>query len=161
MTEPQAVHSTFTVERTYPKSAEIVFAALADPAKKQRWFAESDKHVVEDFESDFRVGGAERLRYRFTGNGPVQGMIIESAGRFEDIVPNRRVVTSSSMWLMDACFSSSLVTMELLPDVGGTRLVCTFQGAFYEGADGPRIREMGWQALLDKLGHELGNELAR
>jgi hypothetical protein len=29
--------------------------------------------------------------------------------------------------------------------------VITFQGAFFEGADGPQIREMGWQALLDRL----------
>lgn len=157
MTEPAAVHSTFVIERTYPKPAATVFAALADPAKKQRWFAESDQHEVQAFESDFRVGGAERLRYRFTGNAPVQGMIIESVGQFEDIVPDRRVVTSSSMWLMDACFSSSLVTMELLPASDGTCLVCTFQGAFYEGADGPRVREMGWKALLDKIGDELAH----
>ena len=52
MTEPAAVHSTFVIERTYPKPAATVFAALADPTKKQRWFAESDQHEVQEFESD-------------------------------------------------------------------------------------------------------------
>lgn len=155
MPESPAVHSTFVVERTYPRAPESVFAALADPAKKRRWFAESDHHQVEEYASDFRIGGAERLRYRFTGNSPVAGMIIANEGRFEDIVPGRRVVTSSSMWLMDACVSCALVTIELVPDGDGTRLTCTFQGAFFEGSDGPRIRETGWNILLDQLGSAL------
>lgn len=155
MSDPATVHSSFTLDRLYPRPPEAVFAALADPAKKRRWFAEGDHHEVLDYESDFRIGGAERLRYRFTGSAPVQGMIIANEGRYEDIVPGRRVVTSSSMWLMDACISSALVTMEILPAGDGTRLVCTFQGAFFEGSDGPQIREMGWQALLDGLGKAL------
>ncbi len=155
MSDPAATHSKFVVERDYPHPVEKLFAALADPAKKRRWFAESDHHDVQCYESDFRIGGAERLHYRFTGNSPVSGMVIANEGRFEDIVPNRRVVTTSSMWLMDACVSCSLVTMELFPGEAGTRLVCTFQGAFFEGADGPQIREMGWNILLDGLGREL------
>ena len=83
-------------------------------------------------------------------------MIIANEGRFEDIVPGRRVVTSSSMWLMDACVSASLVTMEIAPEGDGTRLTCTFQGAFFEGSDGPQIREMGWNVTLDRLGESLG-----
>lgn len=145
-------HSTFVVERTYPRPPEAVFAALADPAKKRRWYAESDHHDVIDYESDFRVGGAERLRYRFTGDAPIKGLVIASEGRFEAIVPGERVVTSSSMWLMDACISSALVTMEVTPEGDGTRLTCTFQGAFFENSDGPQMREMGWQILLDQLG---------
>ena len=155
MTEPPATHSSFTLERSYPRPPEAVFAAIADPAKKRRWFAESDHHDVLDYESDFRVGGPERLRYRFTGETPVKGMIIANEGRFEDIVPGRRVVTSGSMWLMDACVSASLVTMEIVPEGDGTRLTCTFQGAFFEGSDGPQLREMGWKLILDSLGRFL------
>lgn len=155
MSEPHVTHSKFVVERRFTKPAETVFAALADPAKKRRWFAEGDLHEIEQFESDFRVGGAERLSYRFVGEAPIKGMSIANEGRFEDIVPNRRVVTSSRMHLGGTCISVSLVTMELLPDNDGTRLVCTFQGAFFEGADGPQIREMGWTAMLDALAREL------
>ncbi|MEZ0244824.1 MAG: SRPBCC family protein [Sphingomonas sp.] len=150
-----ATHATFVVERTYPRPPEAVFAALADPAKKRRWYAESDHHDVLEYESDFRVGGVERLRYRFTGDAPIKGLVIASDGRFEAILPGERVVTSSSMWLMDACISSALVTMELTPDNGGTRLTCTFQGAFFENSDGPQMREMGWQLLIDQLGKAL------
>lgn len=156
MSDPFATHSKFVVERHYPKPVETVFAALADPAKKRRWFAESDQHEIEDYESNFRVGGAERLKYRFTGDAPIKGMTIASEGRFEDIVPDRRVVTSGSMRLGESCISASLVTMELAPEEAGTRLTCTFQGAFFEGADGPQMREMGWNILLDALGRQLG-----
>jgi len=35
--------------------------------------------------------------------------------------------------------------------VTGTDVICTHQGAFFEGADGPQMREAGWQTLLNKL----------
>jgi uncharacterized protein YndB with AHSA1/START domain len=52
-------------------------------------------------------------------------------------------------------FSASLATVELLPEGAGTRLAFTEQAAFFEGADGPALREQGWKALLDALGAEL------
>jgi hypothetical protein len=39
--------------------------------------------------------------------------------------------------------------------VTGTDLICTHQGAFFEGADGPQMREAGWRSLLDKLSKSL------
>jgi len=72
-----------------------------------------------------------------------------------DIVPNRRVVTASTMTFGDQRISASLVTIELLPTDRGTDLICTHQGAFFEGADGPQIREGGWRKLLDRLSTEL------
>ena len=59
------------------------------------------------------------------------------------------------MTLGDRRISASLVTVELLPTDGGTDLICTHQGAFFEGSDGPRIREGGWRHLLDQLAKEL------
>jgi len=155
MASSSVTHSRFVVERLFPQPAATVFAAFADPAKKKIWFAQSDQHEVDEFVSDFRVGGAERLRYRFVGETPIKGMMLTSEGRHEDIVPDQRVVTSSRMLLGDTCFSCSLVTIELLEEAGGTRLLCTFQGAFFEGSDGPEIRQMGWEKLMDRLGASL------
>jgi uncharacterized protein YndB with AHSA1/START domain len=70
---------------------------------------------------------------------------------FYDIVPNRRVVSASAMTLGDHRFSSSLVTFEFLPIPQGTDLRLTHQGAFFEGSDGPKMREGGWRKLLDQL----------
>jgi hypothetical protein len=55
------------------------------------------------------------------------------------------------MALAAKCISASLATVELLPAPTGTRLLFTYQGAFFEGGDGPQMREAGWHKLLEKL----------
>jgi uncharacterized protein YndB with AHSA1/START domain len=155
MEQRSVIHSTFVIERSYPKPPERVFAAFADAAKKRRWFAESESHEIEEFEMDFRVGGLERARYRFKEGTPFNGVALANEGSYQDIVPNRRVVTASTMTLGSKRISASLVTIELLPTGQGTDLICTHQGAFFEGADGPQMREDGWRKLFDRLAAEL------
>lgn len=154
--ENQAViHNTFVIERSYSATPERVFAALSDPAQKRRWFAESEGHTIEEFETDFRVGGAEHARYRFKENTPLKGAVLTHDGSFQDIRPGRRIVIASTMAIGDNRISASLATFELLPTEKGTHLVFTHQAAFFEGADGPQMREAGWNGLLEKLGKEL------
>jgi uncharacterized protein YndB with AHSA1/START domain len=155
MSEPSVIHNTFVLERSYPVPPERVFAAFADPAKKRRWFVEGDQHEVEHFEMDFRVGGREIARFRMKEGTPIAGMTLASAFVYLDIVPSRRIVAASTMSLDGRCFSASLVTIELLPSETETTLVCTHQGAFFEGADGPAMREAGWVKLLGTLAAEL------
>ena len=155
MKEQSVVHSTFVIERSYPRSPEVVFAAFADAAKKRRWFAESETHDVEEFTMDFRVGGAERLRYRFKEGTPFPGVVISNEGSYQDIVPEQRIVSASTMTLGDKRISTSLVTAEFLQTDEGTDLICTHQGAFFEGSDGPQIREAGWRYTLEQLAKDL------
>jgi hypothetical protein len=42
-----------------------------------------------------------------------------------------------------------------LPTEKGTDLIFTEQAAFFEGADGPQMREAGWRELLEALAREL------
>ena len=154
MEEQSVIHSTFVIERTYPATPERVFNAFADPAKKRRWFVEGDHHEVEHYELDFRVGGKERARFRFKEGTPLQGIACTNDTIYQDIVPNRRVVFASTMSVGEKRISASLTTFEFLLSETGTDLIFTHQGAFFEGADGPEMREGGWRKLLEKLTEE-------
>ncbi|HEY6375324.1 MAG TPA: SRPBCC family protein [Edaphobacter sp.] len=157
MAEQSVIHSTFVIERTYPAPPERVFAAFVDPVQKRRWFIEGDHHEVEHFDMDFRVGGQEHTKVRFGEGTPIMGVVCTNDTIYQDIVPNRRVVFSSTMSLGDKHISAALATIELLPTDKGTNLICTHQGAFFEGSDGPERRKGGWEKLLDKLTKELAH----
>ena len=151
MNPQPVVHNTFVVERSFPVKPERVFAAFADPAQKRRWFVESEHNQVESYEQDFRIGGREHYALGFKQGHPLTGRSLKSENLYRDIVPNRRIIFTSTMALEDKYFSISLCTVELLPTEKGTDLVLTFQSAFLEGSDGPEMREAGWRGLLEKL----------
>ena len=151
MSAPAVVHNTFTLERAFPFAAERVFAALADPARKRRWFGEGDAHDVLRFEMDFRAGGLERAEYRMRDGTSFAGLILEHEATYLDIATGQRVVASSTMSFGGRRISAALVTFELIPRDTATTLLFTHQAAYFEGADGPTIREAGWRSLLDKL----------
>jgi uncharacterized protein YndB with AHSA1/START domain len=157
MEDQSVIHNTFVIERSYPQSPEVVFSAFADATKKRRWFAEGHSHNVEDFKMDFRVGGTESASYRLDKSTPFPGAALVNEGSYQDIVPNRVVITASTMSLGGKRISASLVTIELLPTDKGTDLICTHQGAFFQGSDGPQRREAGWQQLFDQLEKFLAN----
>jgi uncharacterized protein YndB with AHSA1/START domain len=152
MKERSVTHSTFVVDRNYPAPPERVFAAFSDPAKKRRWFAEGEELEAKSFEMDFRVGGSERIVF-----GSKDGLSFRNDTVYQDILPGRHIVFAYTMAVGDRRISSSQATVEFLPSGKGTDLVFTEQAAFFEGADGPELREAGWRKLLDTLGRKLSN----
>lgn len=155
MSERSIEHATFVVERTYDVSPARVFAAWADPAAKARWFGGGEEETGE-YKLDFRVGGQELSR----GAGP-DGELYTYEARYQDIVPEQRIVYTYDMHRDETRISVSLATVELEPDGGGTRLIFTEQGAFLDGEDKPQDREQGTGSLLDALGAELQRQPAR
>ena len=162
MNDTPLTHSTFTLERTYPASPARVFAAFADGTIKRRWYAEGHGSNVLEFASDFRVGGQEKARFLFTGGppgAPPPGTQIGNDTTYLDIVANERVVFAYVMTIGDYRMSASLATITLHPaGSGGTKLVFTEQGTYFERADGPKMREGGWQQLLGSLEAELAKK---
>lgn len=158
MADRSVTHCTFVIERSYPTTPERVFAAFADPGKKRRWFGEGEGRDVEEFAMDFRVGGSERARYRFKAGTRFPGSELTNHTNYQDIVEGRRIVMAYTMSLDDRRFSASLATIELLPEGSGTVLIFTEQGAYFEGADGPEMREAGWRKLLEQLVSELARQ---
>ena len=157
MTNQSAIHNTFIVERNYPQAPERVFSALSDPAKKRRWHGDGGKTEVEHFEMDFRTGGVERIQLRFNQDSPFPGVPLVNDGIYNDIVPNERVVTSSTMTIGEKHVSVALITFELRANGSGTDLILTHQAVFFEGSGGPEMREAGWRDLLERMAGELGD----
>ena len=138
-------HATFTLERTYPASPARVFAAWSDPATKARWYIGPDG----EHELDFRVGGTETNRGRH-GDGP----LLTFATHYDDIVPQQRIVYSSTMTADKTLTTVSITTVEFVPEGEGTKLILVQQGTYLDGHEEPSWREAGTSSQLDALGAE-------
>ncbi len=152
--ESSIIHNTFVIERNYPQPPDRVYAAFAQPARKRRWYAEGD-HEIQEFEMEFRVGGSERLKYRFKEGHPIAGSEIANESIYHDIVPEKRIVMVSKMSLNGKPIVVMLATFEFLTSDTGTDLILTHQGAYIEWPDGPQMIEAGWRGLLERLSKEL------
>jgi uncharacterized protein YndB with AHSA1/START domain len=159
MNDSSVAHASFVIERSYPVPPRRVFSAFSDPAKKRRWFGgEEDEGSLESFEIDFRVGGRERRVSRLNEKSPFPGTPLINDTYYQDIVADRRIVFAYTMTIGDRRISASLATFEFFPTQNGTMLVFTEQSAFFEGADGPKMREQGWRELLMRLETEVTSE---
>jgi uncharacterized protein YndB with AHSA1/START domain len=146
MSERGVIHSTFTLERTYPAPISEVFRAWADPQIKARWFA---GHPA-DYQMDFRPGGLECNRVIHDGKQ------ITWESLYRDILADERIVYTSVLAEDGAVVTVSLTTVELVADHGGTRLVLVEAGAYLDGREQPAWREQGTGDWLDALGRHLG-----
>ena len=146
MTERSLVYGSFTIDRTYPVPASKVFAAWADPKLKFRWFgAPGEDNTPKEF--DFRVGGRE-YNEGDMGNGTTYTFDL----RYQDIVPDQRIVYTYDMTMGGERISVSLATIEFKPAGKGTRMVVSEYGAFLDGLDTVAQREEGTISLIDQLG---------
>ena len=153
-TEAAIVHSTFVLDRNYPQPPDRVFAAFAQPARKRRWYAEGD-HEIQEFEMEFRVGGAESFRYRFKEGHPIAGSEIANESTYQDITPENRIVTTTKMSLNGKPIFVAVLTLEFVGSASGTNLVFTNQGTYIDWPDGPGMIEHGWRSLFGRLEKEL------
>jgi uncharacterized protein YndB with AHSA1/START domain len=146
------VHAAFHIERHYAATPPRVFQAFSDPAAKARWFAGSpDKWQLLERVMDFRVGGRERLRGKWTAGPETTFDAV-----YHDILPEQRIIYCYDMFIDARKLSVSLATIEIEAAAGGgTHLKVSEQGAFLDGYEDAGSREHGTGALLDALGASL------
>jgi uncharacterized protein YndB with AHSA1/START domain len=152
MTGQAVIHDTFAIERTYPASANRVFAAFASKEAKNAWGDTGDLTEpgadAGTQEFDFRIGGHERFGFGY------QRISYRYDARYYDIVPDQRIIYSYEMYADGALISVSVATIELVANADATVLTWTEQGAYLDGFDGteaPQLRRGGTAEMLDGL----------
>ena len=144
-------HGSFTLTRRYDATPSRVFAAWAIPEQRSRWNVHGSWTVSEQI-FDFREGGEEVKRF-----GPPRGDPVHVARtRYEDnIVPDRRIVMSSTTRDREQLTSVTLLTVQIEPAGKGSTLVLTYQAVMLDEGDRIENREEGWTSILAKLGEAL------
>lgn len=150
MKKSTIVVNTFSIERTYPVSAERVFEGFSNLEMKKRWFFESEGFNVHEVTMDFREGGVEFSRFDFKGGPPMTNRTY-----YHSIVENSRLVFSYDMTLGGKVFSASMASVEIFVEGNGARLVYTEQTHHLDAADKPGGREAGCRALYERLARVL------
>jgi uncharacterized protein YndB with AHSA1/START domain len=140
----EITHSTFTLERRYPATVERVFGAWANPEARRRWMAQGAEHS-----QDFVVGGLETVK-GFDG----EGRALTYAARYAEIVPNERILTTSTLHTEDRLSTVSVTSVEFRAEDADTLLVLTEHGIYLSGQEQPEWREHGTAQQLDTLAAE-------
>lgn len=143
MAEPDVIHSTFTIQREYPVSRALVFAALSEPGLKRRWFADGGQtSTVEEFTMDFRVGGTDVTSFRAGGVADS-----EHCGDESHHISGHCAGGASGAGVHDehggAAVWASMATIELRATAAGTLLVFTEQGRTFRIRTGRRSGSRG------------------
>src|SRR3954447_20515343 len=108
MTERNAQHGSFTIERKFDAPAALVYSAFATENGKQAWFSgPNEQWTLEDRSLACRVGGRETLTGKWKS-----GMITSFDAQYHDIVPDERILYSYTMHVNGNKISVSLATIE-------------------------------------------------
>ncbi|HEY2958331.1 MAG TPA: SRPBCC domain-containing protein [Actinomycetota bacterium] len=132
-----AVRPVVRVERQLPAPPDVVFARWTDPASMARWLSPTGEAEVL---ADVRVGG------RFTVVMLGEGVRLEHTGEYLAVEPPSRLrFTWASPYTGER---PSVVTVELAPSWGGTRLRLVHERL---PADQVGPHAGGWGSILDNL----------
>lgn len=146
MNQKSITHGSFTIERHYPVPPARVFRAWSEPDQLRQWSAPADDWDYDLLSFDFRVGGSDRQAF-----GPKGDVPYTVATRYDEILPDERIVFAYSVRKGEVRISSSVTSIELTADKGGTLLRMTEQGAFFDGMDDATGRKGGVLHTLGQL----------
>lgn len=147
-------HTDFVIERDLPGSPRHAFRFWSEHERKRQWTNCHPDWIVEEDRFDFRIDGAEILRWR-TPDGVVHGF----RAQYFDIVPGQRIIYGYAMNAGPRQISASLVTVEFADKDTQTRMTYTEQAAFFDAADA-KIRSSGIGVGFDRLALVIEQSLA-
>jgi uncharacterized protein YndB with AHSA1/START domain len=136
MTQRSVQHDTIVIKRRLAAPLERAFTMWSHP---EGWDDPYEHH-------EFRVGGCKRQTF-----GPPGERIYREEGRYEDIVPNKRVVYTYSIWRGEVRITTSLQTVEFAAQGARTEFLLTDQIAILDAGDTAAAREHGIGKWLDQF----------
>lgn len=142
--------ATVRIERTYPVPPAAVFAAWSRREALLDWGAPGEGWTFAYDAFDFRVGHVDVCRFGAEGEAPWI-----NRNRYEQIVPDRRIVYTSTLSRDGTTGFAGLVAVEFEDDGAGCRMTLTEQGAYLDGEDDSSGHHDGWSDMLDALGRHL------
>jgi uncharacterized protein YndB with AHSA1/START domain len=142
--------ATVTVARTWPVPPDRVFAALSDRAAMEVWATPGPSFRLTIDPYDFREGGVAVTRM-----DPGEGEPWINEDRYQEIIPGKRIVQTSSLRYKGLLQFAGVVVMTLVAAPGGTTLTIDEHGYFPDGRDAATNHEHGWTQMLDQLGDYL------
>lgn len=148
-------HNTFEIRKTYQADPAAIFGAFAFQDRKSRWYAASDAHEPLSYDFAFRKGGEEKLVARMLPGTPIAGKTLCWTSTYAEIVDDERIVFFQTLDVDQVRVSAAVITVEITPGKDGTEVFLTHQAVYFEGADGPEMRRMGWEYLLDTMAASL------
>ncbi|MXO58677.1 hypothetical protein GRI89_03860 [Altererythrobacter salegens] len=149
MTDSTAVHDTFEIRKKVARDPKAAFEHFSRPEKKARWYAYTGTHQVKTYTLDFRVGGEESLVAIMPEGTPIAGAELHWSSRIARIDPVQRIVFFQTLDLNGNRISAALVTISFEENASGCEIVLVHQASYFEGADGPEMRRMGWEQLIE------------
>jgi uncharacterized protein YndB with AHSA1/START domain len=147
-------HDTFEIRKRCNAAPDKVFGAFAFQDRKSRWYAASPAHEPLSYSFDFRRGGEEKLVARMLPGTPIAGKVLCWTSTYAEIVDDARIVFFQTLDVDQDRVSAAIVTVEIAPVGDRSQIVLTHQAVYFGVADGPVIRRMGWEHLLDAVASE-------
>lgn len=135
-------HDAVRIRRHYAASPETIWRAWTDPQALSRWFGPPGAGSATSATFDLRPGGAYRIAF-----GTPDGQRNEVAGKYEEVMPHRRLVFT---WAWHSTPDRiSRIAIELAPVAGGTEL--TFVHDRFADAAALANHARGWPSFFDRL----------
>jgi uncharacterized protein YndB with AHSA1/START domain len=134
--------TSLTIKRRIAARPSIVFDALTTPEGIAHWWG-PDAGPVLLAETDVRVGGRFRVRFRMLDGGEH-----ESIGEYLEVERPKRLAMSWR-WTDGGDPNESRIDIELEPIAEGVEITFTHSGLRDEAS--ARAHEEGWSGALDKL----------
>lgn len=134
--------NTLTIKRSFPASAERLYAMWTDGELLKQWFCPGDDMTVPVAEADAREGGSYRIVMQNS-----DGDTYSPSGVYEQVVPNEKLVFS---WKWADSEIITRVTLEFRA-LSADETELTLIHDRFPDSDIRDLHNEGWEGCLSRL----------